>query len=259
MKLRKMMVILLALCTVFFLAGCGGGGGGSDDEEEAATWPVEYYMAVGGGSPAPALRAAPATGIYKYIYFYKDNTYKSGYLNNGTLTQTGSGSYSGGDPHNNVTLSLTGTFEGNNLNGESVSINSGSLIIAGKTYTLDGSSNGGNNGGGNTASPYMVCYIYRNPGEHALFYIDFIFNGSTYEYFIGTGTCNIGDGSDDHKDGYNGDWKGTFTGDPRIDGTITVTGVWLNAIPPEEKTDYAVDISSGVFFMDPLGLDFTRQ
>ena len=256
MKLRKMMVILLALCTVFFLAGCGGGGGGSDDDEDDATWPVEYYMAVGGGSPAPALRAAPATGIYKYIYFYKDNTYKSGHLNNGTLTQTGSGSYSGGDPHNNVTLSLTGTFEGNNLNGESVSINSGSLIIAGKTYTLDGSSNGGNNGGGNTASPYMVSYIYRFAGNLA--YIDFIFNGSTYKYYIGSGTCTIGDGTDDVKNGYVPSWEGTFTGDPRIDGTITVTGVWFTASEPEEKTDYPVIITSGVFITDG-GQDFTRQ
>jgi len=255
MKLRKMMVILLVLCMALFTIGCGSSGG-SDDEEDDATWPVEYYLAVGGGSPAPALRAAPATGIYKYIYFYKDNTYKSGHLNNGTLTQTGNGSYSGGDPHNNVTLSLTGTFEGNNLNGESVSINAGSLTIAGKTYTLDGSSKGGNNGGGNTASPYIVSYVYRFAGN--LCYIDFIFNGSTYKYYIGTGTCTIGDGTDDVKNGYVEDWEGTFTGDPRIDGTITVTGVWFTASEPEEKTDYPVIITSGVFITDG-GQDFTRQ
>ena len=254
MKLRKMMVILLVLCMALFTIGCGSSGG-SDDEEDDATWPVEYYMAVG-GSPAPLMKAAPATGIYKYIYFYKDNTYKSGHLNNGTLTQTGSGSYSGGDPHNNVTLSLTGTFEGNNLNGESVSINSGSLIIAGKTYTLDGSSNGGNNGGGNTASPYLVSYIYRFAGNLA--YIDFIFNGSTYKYYIGSGTCTIGDGTDDVKNGYVDDWEGTFTGDPRIDGTITVTGAWFTASEPEEKTDYPVIITRGVFITDG-GQDFTRQ
>ncbi|MBR0317820.1 MAG: hypothetical protein IJQ86_00870 [Spirochaetia bacterium] len=126
----------------------------------------------------------------------------------------------------------------------------------------NGGTNGGNgdtdNGGGNTASPYMVCYIYRNPGEHALFYIDFIFNGSTYEYFIGTGTCTIGDGTDDVKNGYVEDWEGTFTGDPRIDGTITVTGIWFTASEPQQRTDEAVIITSGAFLTEG-GQDFTRQ
>ena len=131
------------------------------------------------------------------------------------------------------------------------------LLVIISFTACDGSSGGSDdNSGGNTTSPWMVSFIYRSAPNIA--YIDFIFNGSTYEYFIGTGTCTIGDGSDDHKDGYNGDWKGTFTGDPRIDGTITVTGVWFTASEPEEKTDYPVIITSGVFITDG-GQDFTRQ
>ncbi len=174
MKLRNVMAILLALCTVFFLAGCGGGGGGGSDEEEAATWPVEFYSEVGGGSPVSAMRVAPATGTYKYIYFYENKTYESGDLNNGTLNKTGEGSYSGGDPHNNITISLTGTFEGNNLNGESVAISSGSLTVAGVSFTRSASSNGGSNGGnggsgggnggGNTPAVIPADFVKVNGG-----------------------------------------------------------------------------------------------
>ena len=179
MKLRKLFVILLALLVIISFTACDGSSDGSDDEEEAATWPVEYYLAVGGGSPAPALRAAPATGIYKYIYFYKDNTYKSGHLNNGTLTQTGSGSYSGGDPHDNITLSLTGTFEGSTLIGESVTISSGSLTVAGVSFTRSASSNGGsnggnggNNGGGSTPVPSVpICFTAADGDVEVYVYI----------------------------------------------------------------------------------------
>ena len=175
MSLRKMMAILLALCTVCFLAGCGGGGGGGgDEEEEAATWPVEFYSEVGGGSPVSAMRVAPATGTYKYIYFYENKKYESGDLNNGTLTKTGEGSYSGGDPHGNVTISLTGTFEGNTLNGESVTIGSGSLTVAGVSFTRSASSNGGGNGGnggsgggsggGNTPAVIPADFVKVNGG-----------------------------------------------------------------------------------------------
>ncbi|MBR4683861.1 MAG: hypothetical protein IKO95_03480, partial [Spirochaetia bacterium] len=181
MRLRKMMAILLALCTVFFLAGCGGGGGGggSDEEEEAATWPVEFYSEVGGGSPVSAIRVAPATGTYKYIYFYKNKKYESGDLNNGILTKTGEGSYLGGDPHNNVTISLTGTFEGSTLIGESVTISSGSLTVAGVSFTRSTSSNGGsnggnggNNGGGSTpASTVPLCFTAADGDVEVYVYI----------------------------------------------------------------------------------------
>ena len=170
MSLRKMMAILLALCTVCFLAGCGGGGGGGDEEEDASTWPVEFYSEVGGGSPVSAMRVAPATGTYKYIYFYENKKYESGDLNNGTLTKTGEGSYSGGDPHGNVTISLTGTFEGNTLTGESVTIGSNSLTVAGVSFTRSASSNGGGNGGnggsggGNTPAVIPADFVRVNGG-----------------------------------------------------------------------------------------------
>ena len=248
MKLRKMMVILLVLCMALFTIGCGSSGGSDDDEDDTATWPVEYYMSVG-GSPAPLMKAAPQTGTYKYLYFFKDGKYESGDLNNGTLTKTGEGTYTGGDPHNNVTLSLTGTFEGSTLSSESVAISSGSLTIAGKTFAKDG------NGGGNTTSPYLVSFIYRSAPNIA--YIDFIFDGSTYKYHVGNGTCTIGDGTDDVKTGYIEDWEGTFTGDPRIDGTVTVTGIWIHTIPPTETTEHEVVITSGVF--TESGMNLIRQ
>ncbi len=94
MKLRKLFAVLLALCIILSFSGCGGGGGGSDDDDDDATWPVEFYSEVGGGSPVSAMRTAPSTGTYKYIYFYKDGKYESGDLNNGTLDKTGEGTYS---------------------------------------------------------------------------------------------------------------------------------------------------------------------
>lgn len=249
MNLRKLFSVLLAICIVLSFAGCGGGGGGSDDEEEAATWPVEYYMAVGGGSPVSAMRTAPSIGTYKYIYFYKDNTYKSGDLNNGTLTQTGSGSYSGGDPHKNATLSLTGTFEGSNLNGESVSISSGSLTIAGKTFTAGGSSNGGNgggSGGGDVTPPavsWPVRYLTGNPEVPGMyFYIDFNKNGTfaAGEHDGSKVTSTLG--------------GGTYTGDdPHGDGSMHIKGAFGEAPPIDD--DFT--ISGGVLSL--LTLNWERQ
>ncbi len=102
-------------------------------DDANTTWPVEFYGAVG-GSQVQSMRKAPATGIYKYIYFYEDGNYRSGDLNNGTITQTGSGTYTGGDPHGNVKLSLTGTFEGSALIGETMDLSSGHLVIAGVSF-----------------------------------------------------------------------------------------------------------------------------
>jgi len=154
MKANRWLCLLLAICLIFTLTACSGGGGGSDDDNnDADTWPVEFYRSTVGSSVS-AMRVAPATGSYKYIYFYENGTYKSGDLNNGTLTQTGSGTYTGGDPHGSVTLSLTGTYEGNAISGKTVVISSSSLTIDGQTFaradsntTPDGG-NGGNNGGG---------------------------------------------------------------------------------------------------------------
>lgn len=178
--MRKFFILFLASMIVLSFASCGGGGGGgSDEEEEAATWPVEFYSEVGGGSPVSAMRVAPATGTYKYIYFYENKTYESGDLNNGTLTKTGEGSYSGGDPHDNITLSLTGTFEGSTLIGESVTISSGSLTVAGVSFTRSASSNGGsnggnggNNGGGSTPVPSVpICFTAADGDVEVYVYI----------------------------------------------------------------------------------------
>lgn len=129
---------------------------------------------------------------------------------------------------------------------------------AGGTDNGDNGGNGGGNGGGDTTTPWLITYIYRSSGY--LTYIDFIFDGSSYKYYIGAGAYNIGDGTDDVKMGYIDaeEWCGTFTGDPRIDGTITVTGVWFFDPEPDETTDYPVIITSGTFLTEG-GQDFTRQ
>ena len=137
---------------MFTLSACGGGDGGSssDNNNDADTWPVEFYRSTGGSSVS-VMRVAPATGSYKYIYFYENGTYKSGDLNNGTLTQTGSGTYTGGDPHGSVTLSLTGTYEGNTISGKTVVISSSSLTIDGQTFARFGSNT--TPGGGGSGDP----------------------------------------------------------------------------------------------------------
>ena len=184
--------------------GCGSSGG-SDDDEDDATWPVEYYMSVG-GSPAPLMKAAPQTGTYKYLYFYKDGKYESGDLNNGTLTKTGEGTYTGGDPHNNVTLSLTGTFEGSSLSGESVAISSGSLTIAGKTFAKDGI-----NTTPTPAVTWPVIYRAENPEVPGTY---------LYIVFKEDGTFVASEGTVENAMG-----GGTYSGvDPHGDGIVTMSG-----------------------------------
>ena len=147
MKANRWLCLLLAICLIFTLTACSGGGGGSDDDNnDADTWPVEFYRSTVGSSVS-AMRVAPATGSYKYIYFYENGTYKSGDLNNGTLTQTGSGTYTGGDPHGSVTLSLTGTYEGNAISGKTVVISSSSLTIDGQTFARSDSNTTPDGGG----------------------------------------------------------------------------------------------------------------
>ena len=202
--MKKLSVLLLASLLILTFSGCGSSGG-SDDDEDDATWPVEYYMSVG-GSPAPLMKAAPTTGTYKYLYFNKNNTYESGDLNNGTLTKTGEGTYSGGDPHNNVTLSLTGTFEGSTLNGESVAISSGSLTIAGKTFEK---------GGSNTTPTPTVTWpvIYRAENPEVL-------GSYLYLVFKEDGTFAASEGTVENVLG-----GGTYSGlDPHTDGTVTMSG-----------------------------------
>ena len=169
--MKRFFILFIALIIVLAFAGCGSSGGSDDDEEDTATWPVEFYSAV--SSPVSAMRTAPTTGTYKYIYFYKNKKYESGDLNNGTLTKTGEGTYSGGDPHNNITISLTGTFEGSSLSGESVKISSGALTIAGISFTRGGSSNGGN--GGNNGSipvpPVPLCFTAADGDVEVYLYI----------------------------------------------------------------------------------------
>ena len=249
--MRKLTILLLSVCVFFsfgLLMACGGSGGGSDDDDD---WPVEFYKAEG-GSPVSMMKTAPATGIYKYIYFNKNNTYESGDLNNGTLTKTGEGSYSGGDPHNNVTLSLSGTFEGSTLSGESVTIGSGSLTIAGQTFARGGSSSG--NGGGTTdptptpAVTWPVSYqadisgMTGTPGTFG--YVDF------YE----DGTYLMGDGINGVKGLPDNDPSGTYTGDdPHGDGSVRVTGDWAGS----PANNLLVTINGGIF--DFAGLEMVRQ
>lgn len=238
--MKKFTIILLSLCVVFslgLLVACGGGGG-SDDDEDAATWPVEFYSEVG-GTPVMAMKAAPKTGTYKYIYFNKNNTYESGDLNNGTLTKTGEGTYSGGDPHNNITLSLTGTFEGSNLSGESVTIGSGAMTIGSISFTKAGS--------GDPVPPtpvvtWPVRYLTPNPeSPGAYFYIDFN-KGWTFaagEYAYGSAVSTLG--------------GGTYSGaDPHGDGAILIQGTF-----GETPVDENCTISGGVFTL--LTLSWERQ
>jgi len=200
--MKKLSVLLLASLLILTFAGCGSSGGSDDENTDDATWPVEYYMSVG-GSPAPLMKAAPTTGTYKYLYFNKNNTYESGDLNNGTLTKTGEGTYSGGDPHNNVTLSLTGSWDNvdNALSGENVTISSGSLTIKGNTFAKDGSNT--------TPTPtvtWPVIYRAENPEvPGSYFYLVFKEDGTfaasegTVENVLGGGTYS---GLDPHTDGF---------------------------------------------------------
>ena len=177
---KKLSVLLLASLLILTFAGCGSSGG-SDDDDDDATWPVEYYMSVG-GSPAPLMKAAPTTG---------------------TLTRTGEGTYSGGDPHNNVTLSLTGSWDNvdNALSGENVTISSGSLTIKGNTFAKDGSNT--------TPTPtvtWPVIYRAENPEVpgsylYLVFKEDGTFAASegTVENVLGGGTYS---GLDPHTDGF---------------------------------------------------------
>ena len=202
--MKKLSVLILASLLILAFTGCGSSGG-SDDDEDDATWPVEYYMSVG-GSPAPLMKAAPQTGTYKYLYFYKDGKYESGDLNNGTLTKTGEGTYTGGDPHNNVTLSLTGTFEGSSLSGESVAISSGSLTIAGKTFAKDGI-----NTTPTPAVTWPVIYRAENPEVPGTY---------LYIVFKEDGTFVASEGTVENAMG-----GGTYSGvDPHGDGIVTMSG-----------------------------------
>ena len=192
------------------------------------------------------MRTAPSTGTYKYIYFYKDGKYESGDLNNGTLDKTGEGSYSGGDPHNNITLRLTGTFEGSTLSGESVAISSGSLTVKGVSFTRAGSR------GGVTPPPAVTwpvsyqCDISAMTGVEGTFgYIDFREDGT---YIYGDGIATV-------KNDPDHDPSGTYTGDdPHADGSIRVTGYWLGG---GNLDNQLITISGGVF--DASGLNMVRQ
>ncbi|MBQ3713537.1 MAG: hypothetical protein II890_06265 [Spirochaetia bacterium] len=223
--MKKFLVLIMAILLVFTFTGCGGGGGGSDDDDDDdATWPVEYYYQVG-GSPVSAMRTAPATGTYKYIYFYKDNTYKSGDLNDGILSDpTGEGTYSGGDPHNNVTIILTGSWEGYTLSGESVSISSGSLSIKGKTFSSTVNGSGGNND--STPTPAVIWPVSFQADISAMTGVPGTFG---YVDFREDGTYIYGDGA------------------------IRVTGHWTGS----DANNLLINITSGVF--DFGGIDMVRQ
>ena len=118
-----------------------------------------------------------------------------------------------------VILSLTGTFEGSTLNGESVAISSGSLTIAGKTFAKDGStnSNGGTDNGDSTdptptpAVTWPVIYRTENPEVPETYF---------YLVFNAEGTFAVSEGYVENVMG-----GGTYSGvDPHGDGTVTMSG-----------------------------------
>lgn len=205
MKANRWLCLLLAICLIFTLTACSGGGGGSDDDNnDADTWPVEFYRSTVGSSVS-AMRVAPATGSYKYIYFYENGTYKSGDLNNGTLTQTGSGTYTGGDPHGSVTLSLTGTYEGNAISGKTVVISSSSLTIDGQTFARSDSNTTPDGGGGQSViSGPWLCFtstgestvsMIKNFPYHTVISLEYSKNGEPWKDFvIDTTTVYLADG-----------------------------------------------------------------
>ncbi len=233
--MKKLSVLLLASLLILTFAGCGSSGGSDDENTDDATWPVEYYMSVG-GSPAPLMKAAPTTGTYKYLYFNKNNTYESGDLNNGTLTKTGEGTYSGGDPHNNVTLSLTGSWDNvdNALSGENVTISSGSLTIKGNTFAKDGS---------NTTPTPTVTWPVNYRGD-----VDVDVYGVISFNEDQTVSCSTYLLENDNLLSItNGTWSGD---DPHNDGTVHLI---LSALGLDDD----VVISNGKF--DAGGLIVTRQ
>ena len=262
MKANRWLCLFLAICLVFTLAACGGGGGGSDDNNDADTWPVEFYRSTGSSSVS-AMRAAPKTGSYKYIYFYENGTYKSGDLNNGTLTQTGSGTYTGGDPHGSVTLSLTGTYEGNTISGKTVVISSSSLTIDGQTFARSDSNTTPDGGGGQSViSGPWLCFT--STGESTISMTDtwpvdtedisleYSKNGEPWKDFvIDTTTVNLADGDKVYFRGNNnsfsdnsGDYvKFVMTGP----GTIAASG---NVMSLVDKTCDSTTIPNNNCFIN---------
>ncbi|MBR0318358.1 MAG: hypothetical protein IJQ86_03615 [Spirochaetia bacterium] len=234
--MKKLSVLLLALLLILTFASCGGSGG-SDDDEDDATWPVEFYSEVGGGSSVSAMRTAPSTGTYKYIYFYKDGKYESGDLNNGTLNKTGEGSYSGGDPHNNITLRLTGTFEGSTLSGESVAISSGSLTVKGVSFTR-----AGNSGDVTPPAPAVTWPVSYQCDE----------GGGVFAFvdFKEDGTYCFGESNDVNNHAHDPGSIGTYIGDPHTDGVVYVTGLWDTG----DVNNHPVTISSGAFDFGPFSM-----
>ena len=141
-----------------------------------------------------------------------------------------------------VILSLTGTFEGSTLSGESVTISSGSLTIAGKTFEKGGSNNG-NGGTDPTPTPavtWPVIYRTENPEVPETYF---------YLVFKEDGTFVASEGTVEHAMG-----GGTYSGaDPHGDGTVTMSGNMGEAPIPEGN--YV--IADGVLSL--LMLDWERQ
>ena len=165
------------------------------------------------------MRVAPATGSYKYIYFYENGTYKSGDLNNGTLTQTGSGTYTGGDPHGSVTLSLTGTYEGNAISGKTVVISSSSLTIDGQTFASSGSNT--TPGGGGSGDPV-------NPSSDSNDYLCFTANENACSIkTVVTGLLTATPSLDYSTDKKN--WKPFIINDTIVDLTNTGNLIYIRA------------------------------
>ena len=97
--------------------------------------------------------------------------------------------------------------------------------------------NGGGNGGGGTAATWPVIYriVIETTEEGIERGCDLRFYADTYMYFDFEGDQD-----------YAGDLAGTYYGDdPHGDGTIYVTGLWIDSSGEVDAKDYPVEIKKG--------------
>ena len=121
----------------------------------------------------------------------------------------------------------------------------------GSTNGDNGGTNGdnGGNGGGNEDPPaetWTVRYFADMSGDGSGIYVDFFSNGS-YQVGETDGTVSYSGGG------------GTYTGDPRSDGTVYVTGNWVDNEGgiTEGEENLPISITSGKFVL--MGVDCIRQ
>lgn len=138
--MKKLLVLIMAILLVFTFAGCGGGGGsdydsddngdsggnGGDTDTPAVTWPVSYR------ADLHALDPSNPEGSFAYVNFSGNNTYEFGNSLDGiNLIPGGTGTYSGDDPHNDGTISLTGDWT---TGGPPTAVADFAIVITGGTF-----------------------------------------------------------------------------------------------------------------------------